>query len=474
MQHRRLGRTTMPQPNIIFILMDDMGWMDLSCQGSDFYETPNIDRLAGEGVRFTDAYASCPVCSPTRASVMTGRYPATVQLTNYIAGMEKGILLSSPYLHYLPHEERTIATALKELGYSAWHVGKWHLGKAPYWPEHHGFDVNIAGCDWGLPRSGYFSPYGHPSLADGPEGQHLTDRLTDEAIGLIKDRPDKPFFLNLCYHAVHTPIQGKPELVEKYRKKAADMGLDKEDPFEVGEHFPCEHKKDKRVIRRKFQSDPAYAALVETVDENVGRLMAALEDEGIAGDTLVIFTSDNGGLATAEGSPTTNRPLSEGKGWMYEGGTREPLIVRWPGVTEPGSECAVPVSTVDFFPTMIEAAGGDPSKETQVEGVSIASLLGGGDSLDRDGIFWHYPHYGNQGGTPACAIRSGDWKLIEFFEDEHVELYNLREDISEDNDLAAEKADMAAELRRRLHDWLDRVGAGIPQPNPDYTPWDRE
>ena len=459
----------MTKPSFIFILIDDLGWRDLGCYGSSFYETPNLDCLAGEGMRFTDAYAACPVCSPTRASILSGKYPATVQVTNYIPGMEKGKLLSAPYLHYLPLEEKTLAAALRDAGYATWHVGKWHLGEKPYWPQHHGFDVNVGGCWAGWPRS-YFSPYQNPMLPDGPEGEYLPDRLTDEAIKLIKGSDGRPFFLNLWYYLVHTPIRPKAEKLAKYQAKAAALGLADKDPFEVGEYFPCEHKKDKRVIRRLFQSDPGYAGMVESLDENIGRLLAALDEAGVAGNTVVVFTSDNGGLATAEGSPTCNAPLAEGKGWMYEGGTREPLMVRWPGVTTPGSLCDVPVTSPDFYPTFLEIAGLEPLPHQHTDGVSIAGLLKGEPGPKREAIFWHYPHYGNQGGTPGCSVRAGDFKLIEFFEDRHVELYNLREDIGEDNDLSAAEADRTAHMRRMLHDWLERVGAKIPQPNPDYVP----
>ena len=459
----------MARPNIVFILIDDLGWRDLACYGSTFYETPNLDRLAARSMLFTDAYAACPVCSPTRASLMTGKYPATVQITNFIPGMEKGKLLAAPYLFHLPLEETTLARALGQGGYATWHVGKWHLGDEPYWPEHQGFEVNIGGWKAGHPPS-YWSPYRNPRLPDGPEGEYLTDRLTDEAMALIRGRDQRPFFLNLWYYQVHVPIQGKPEYVEKYRAKAARLGLSDQDPFEIGEPFPCEHKRDQRVTRRRFQSDPGYAAMIQSLDENVGRLLATLQSEGLADDTIIIFTSDNGGLATAEGSPTCNAPLAEGKGWMYEGGTREPLLVCWPGVTQPGAVCNVPVTSPDFYPTLLEMAGLPGRPEQHVDGVSIAPLLRGSGSLDREAIFWHYPHYGNQGGTPGCSVRSGDWKLIEFFEDCRVELYNLRDDVGEDHDLAATEPDRAASLRRMLHQWLEKVDAKIPEPNPDYKP----
>jgi arylsulfatase A-like enzyme len=459
----------MAKPNFVLILIDDLGWMDLGCYGSGFYETPHLDRLAAEGMRFTDAYAACPVCSPTRASMLTGKYPATVQVTNYIAGQARGRLLSAPYLHYLPLEEKTLAAALKDGGYSTWHVGKWHLGDEPYWPQHHGFDVNVGGWKAGMPRS-YWSPYQNPMLKDGPEGEYLTDRLTDEAIRLIQGSDGKPFFLNLWYYTVHIPIQGKPAHVQKYQAKAAALGLDRKDPFELGEHFPCEHKAEQRVVRRRFQSDPGYAAMIQSLDENVGRLLAALADTGVADNTVVVFTSDNGGLATAEGSPTCNAPLAEGKGWMYEGGTREPLIVKWPGVTAPDSFCDVPVTSPDFYPTLLEMAGLGPIPSQHTDGASIVPLLKAAGRPQREAIFWHYPHYSNQGGRPGCSVRAGDYKLIEFFEDRHLELYDLRRDVSEEHDLSEAKPDVTERLRGMLHDWLERVGAKIPEPNPDYVP----
>ncbi len=461
----------MSKPNIVMILIDDLGWMDLACYGSEFYETPNLDRLACRGMRFTDAYASCPVCSPTRASIMTGKYPATVQVTNFIAGQACGKLLSAPYLHYLPRTEKTVASALRDGGYATWHVGKWHLGERDYWPDKHGFDVNVGGCHWGMPNNGYFSPWGIPTLDDGPEGEYLTDRLGDEAVGLIRGRDaDKPFFLNLCFYSVHVPIEAKEPDVRTYQDKARALGLDARDPFEIGEVFPCDHKTHPRVTRRTIQSDPVYAAMVQSMDENVGKVLDALEDAGIADETAVFFTSDNGGLATAEGSPTCNAPLAEGKGWMYEGGTREPLLACWPGVVEAGSTCDVPVTSTDFFPTFLEIAGLDPMPEQHVDGVSLAGLLRDGRAPDREAIFWHYPHYANQGGTPGCSVRCKDHKLIRFFEDDRVELYNLREDVGEDRDLSEDLPDVASRLRGLLEEWLERSGAKIPQPNPDWTP----
>jgi arylsulfatase A-like enzyme len=459
----------MKRPNVVFILIDDMGWRDLACTGSPFHETPHLDRLAREGMMFTQAYASCPVCSPTRASILTGRYPARVGITQFIGGRARGKLLDVPYVDHLPPEECSLARALKAGGYRTWHVGKWHLGGREFWPDRHGFDVNVGGCEWGHPKNGYFSPYGCPALSDGPAGEYLTDRLTDEAIRLIRAHDGAaPFFLHLSHYAVHTPIQVPRRYVEKYAAKARDLGLDARPAFAEGEPFPCEHKRDQRVRRRLFQSDPAYAGMVENLDENVGRLMTALEETGRADDTIVVFTSDNGGLSTAEGSPTCNLPLSEGKGWMYEGGTREPLLVRWPGVVAAGTGCAVPVTSTDFYPTFLEAAGLDPMPHQHCDGVSLMPLLRGGGAVKRDAIFWHYPHYSNQGGTPGSSVRSGDYKLIEFFEDGRLELFNLRENPGETLNLAEREPGLAASLRARLAAWREEIEAQIPRPNPDW------
>ncbi len=458
----------MPKPNIIFILIDDMGWKDLGCYGSEFYETPNIDRLADEGMLFTDAYAACPVCSPTRASILSGKYPATLGITDWIDYDGRihpctGKLMDAPYIKHLPFEEKSIALALREGGYNTWHIGKWHLGKRPYYPENHGFDVNIGGCYWGHPFNGYFSPYGIETLEDGPKGEYLTDRITDEAISLIRNNKDKPFFLNLCHYAVHNPIEAKEEDIKRFEKKAKEMGLDRLNPFEDGEFFPVDHKKHLRVRRRLIQSDPAYAAMIFNSDWNIGRLMDALEESGQAENTVIIFTSDNGGLATSEGSPTSNSPLSEGKGWMYEGGVREPLIVKWPGKIKPGSLCQEPITSPDFYPTLLEIAGLPLIPEQHVDGVSILPLLQGKETLGREAIYWHYPHYGNQGGTPGSAIRMGDYKLLEFFEDGRVELYNLVEDLEQEENLAGEMPQLTDHMKRLLHDWRKSVEAKMPR-----------
>ncbi len=455
----------MTQPNILFILLDDLGWADLGVYGSTFYETPNLDKLAQEGLTFSDAYAAAPVCSPTRASLLTGKYPATVGVTQYIGGHGVGKLCDVPYFHHLPLSEVSLASALSEGGYVTWHVGKWHLGNSLTWPEKHGFEVNIGGCDAGHPPQGYFSPYGIPTLSDGPAGEYLTDRLTDEAIGLIENSNGQPFFLNLWHYAVHTPIQAPAALIEKYQEKARRLGLE-DTLLELGERFPVGHKSHLRVTRRRVQSDPTYAAMIENLDWNIGRLLASLDRAGKRDDTLVIFTSDNGGLSTAEGAPTCNTPLAEGKGWLCDGGVREPLVVSWPGVVQRG-RTATPVTSPDFYPTLLGAAGLPPRPGQHSDGVSFMPLLRG-EAFERGPIFWHYPHYSNQGGTPGAAVREGDYKLLYSFEDERVELYNLREDSGESRNLANMHESVAANLMERLQNWQSSLGLGRPRPNPNW------
>lgn len=455
----------MGQPSFLFILIDDMGWRDLACTGSDFYETPCLDRFATEGMRFTNAYASCPVCSPTRASILSGKYPARVNLTNFLYAKPRGKLLSTDYLDHLALSETSLATALRQHGYQTWHVGKWHLGGREAYPDRHGFDVNIGGCHWGQPRMGYFSPWGIETLTDGPEGEYLTDRITDEAIRLLQERdPSRPFFLNLCHYAVHTPIQAKPELIAKYQSKAKELGLDSQNALVPGEHFPCEHKREQRVMRRVIQSDPTYAAMVENLDWNIGRLLAALDTTGLASDTIVVFTSDNGGLSTSEGSPTCNLPLAEGKGWLYEGGVREPLLIRWQGHIVPGSVCAEPVTSPDFYPTFLEAAGLPLLPDQHADGVSFLPALRG-EAFQRGPIYWHYPHYSNQGGTPGSAMRDGTWKLVEYFEDGRRELYDLAQDPGETTDVASFHPERVEAMATQLAEWRNEVSARIPEPN---------
>ncbi len=468
----------MKRPNILFILIDDLGWRDLTCYGSTFYETPHLDRLAGEGVLFTDAYAACPVCSPTRASLLTGKYPATVGVTNYIDWGGKwhplrGRVIEAPYVKGLPASEVTVAQALREGGYRTWHVGKWHLGEAGRYPTDCGFDVNVGGCEWGMPVHGYFSPWKMPELADAPDGTYLTDQLTDEAIGLIRQPDERPFFLHLSHYAVHTPIQAPADLVAKYTAKAKRLGLDQVNPVRDGEHFHTQRMRDSIVKHRMIQSDPTYAAMMENLDTNIGRVLAVLDETGQAENTLVIFTSDNGGLATGgyfegETAPTCNLPLQAGKGWMYDGGTREPYIIRWPGRVKAGTTCRLPITSPDLYPTLLEAAGLPLRPAQHTDGVSFLPALQGDESFERGPIFWHYPHYGNQGGTPASAVRHGKWKLIEFLEDGRLELYDVVKDLSETIDVAGSHPEIVRDLHARLVTWRQAVGARMPEPNADW------
>jgi arylsulfatase A len=439
-----------PKLNFVFILIDDMGWKDVGCNGSTFYKTPNIDHLAAQGMRFTNGYAACPVCSPTRASIMTGKYPARLHLTDWLPGRTdrpSQKLLRPQFRQYLPLEEVTIAKALKPLGYASASIGKWHLGGKPYYPEQHGFDLNVGGTERGSPPS-YFFPYKNPNfsiptLPGGREGEYLTDRLTEEAEKFIDQNKDKPFFLYLAHYAVHIPLQAKKDMISKSQAKA-----------KPGDE----------------QNNPIYAAMVESVDESVGRVMRKLDDLGIADRTVIFFTSDNGGLSVKEGPntpSTSNAPLRAGKGYLYEGGIREPLIVRWPGTAKAGSVCNVPVSSVDFSPTILEMAG---LPVQQIDGVSLISLLKQAGGLKRDALYWHYPHYSNQGGKPGGAILKGDYKLIEFYEDGKLELYNLKDDIGEKTDLASKIPQKAKEMRDMLNEWRKAVDAQMPTPNPDYKP----
>lgn len=454
----------MGKTNIIFILIDDMGWKDLSCYGSEFYETPNIDKLSKEGMTFNNAYATSPVCSPSRASILTGKYPARIQLTDWIGAHTRGKVIDADYLKQLPLEETTIAKVLRKAGYATWHVGKWHLGEKPYYPENHGFDINIAGGHIGRPMSGYFSPYNIENLEDKVDGEYLTDRLTDEAIDLIRNRDkEKPFFLNLWHYAVHTPIQAKESDINYFKCKAQKLGIDKINPLVEGENFPCDHKSHMKVTRRVIQSSPEYAAMIYNLDYNIGRLIKSLEDEGILEESLVIFTSDNGGLSTAETSPTCNFPLSEGKGWAYEGGVREPMIVYWKNKVKSGQNSDRIITSTDFYRTFLDVAEIKGYDNLGIDGESFFNTLINKDEERKTPVFWHYPHYGNQGGSPYSSIRKGKYKLIYFYEDEKARLYNLKNDIGEKNDISYENKEITLELLSELNKWIKEVGGKIPE-----------
>jgi arylsulfatase A-like enzyme len=472
-------RPAKPKPNVIFILLDDYGYTDLGCYGSKFYETLNIDRLAKNGVRFTDAYASCPVSSPTRASIMTGRYPVNTGITDWIPGRQAtnsgspaDKLIALPFNLNLKLEEVTIAEVLKKNGYTTMISGKWHLGETEeYWPENQGFDINKGGFSKGSPvrnkeANGYFSPYGNPRLEDGPVGEYLTDRLTDEAIKFIEKSVGTPFFLYLPYYAVHNPMQAKEEHIKKFTAKAETMGLAGIEPFTRDKEWIKPSMSD-NYKERIVQSNPIYAAMIYSVDENIGRLIMKLEELKLNENTIIIFTSDNGGLATSEGSPTCNAPLRAGKGWLYEGGIRVPLIIRYPGKSKPGTIVKTPVCSIDFFPTIIEMTGssGDNYK---TDGISFVSLFKKDRMAERP-LFWHYPHYSNQGVEPGSAVRLGRYKLIDNFERERQELYDLENDVSETNDISSVNPEITKGLFKLLNDWRKATNAKMMEPNPKWN-----
>jgi len=449
---------------VVFILVDDLGWRDVGCYGSTFYETPQIDRLSREGARFTQAYAACPVCSPTRASILTGRYPARVGVTDYIGAAQPAAwnrntrLLPAPYRPQLQLDEVTLAEALKEAGYATFFAGKWHLGPVGHWPEDQGFDENQGGTSRGGPYGGkqYFSPYGNPRLKDGPPGEHLPDRLATETARFIRQHRDRPFFACLWFYSVHTPLQAREDLRQKYAQKARSVPQD-------GPAWGQEGDRKVRLV----QNHAVYAGMVEAMDQAVGKVLRELDELDLARDTIVVLTSDNGGLSTSEGWPTSNVPLRAGKGWLYEGGVRVALLVRWPASIPGGTVCDAVVTSPDFFPTILEWTGQPARHARHLDGKSFAPALRDPD-VPRGAVYWHYPHYGNQGGSPGGAIRDGDWKLIERYEDGSLELYNLRDDLSERQNLAPSEPERVQALLARLRSWRSDVGAKMPTPNPKY------
>jgi len=432
-------------PNIVFLLADDLGWTGLGCFGSDFYETPHLDALAASGLRFSNAYAACTVCSPTRASIMTGMYPARLHLTDFIAGqLQPFAKLRVPeWRKYLPTEQITIAEVLRDAGYRTAHIGKWHLSPrgevvAGTEPTDQGFDVSHSQPPG---TKGYFLP--QDSLSQNGTN-YLTDYLTDKACQFIRDSQSEPLFLYFGYNVPHTPIQGREDLVKYFTAK---------------------------VNPEAIHNNPTYAAMVASLDESVGRLVKELEEANLIENTVIIFTSDNGGLTERNGKHdgfTENLPLRRGKGSAYEGGVRVPTIVRWPGVTPSNQVCHEPVMTIDYFSTIAEISGA--SHSLTPDGKSLVPLLRDpSHTLDRS-LYWHYPHYHAGGDSPYSAIRRGDFRLIEFHEDHRVELYNLATDIGEQIDLAEAKPRVTQGLLDELHAWRASVGAQMPSANPDYDP----
>ncbi|MFP6883621.1 MAG: sulfatase [Roseibacillus sp.] len=463
--HLRAG----DQPNIIVILVDDMGWMDLSCQGSDYYKTPAIDRLATEGIRFSNGYAACAVCSPTRAALQTGRYPHRVGVTDWIrsrfqrgrigtpsknpteyVGGRNREFFCPPNPYWMEHEEITIPEALKARGYQSGYIGKWHLGDPAWFPPGQGYDENKGGCDYGQPPS-YFDPYNQPkgrhetlrqgihNLPGRKTGEYLTHREADEAEALIRGwhQKKKPFFLIVGHYAVHTPIQAIAEVAARYQ-------------------------------RDKKPNNAKYAAMVESIDDSTRQILATLKELGIDENTLIIFTSDNGGL-DRNGSPTENAPLRSGKGYAYEGGIRVPFLVRWPGIVPAGKVSDVPVCSIDIFPTVLEVAGSKLPGDRAIDGLSLMPHLksGGTVKLQRDDLLWHFPHYRHAPG-PYSIIRQGDHKLIKFWVGP-IELYDLGEDLAEANNLAAAMPKRVSELDTLLLKRLRETGARLPRRNPDFA-----
>ncbi len=497
--HSRIQAAESPT-NVVFFLVDDLGWSDVGCYGSDFYETPNIDRLASEGVRFTNAYAACHVCSPTRASILTGKYPARLHLTDWLAGRKDfkfQELKGAGITQHLPLEEITLAEALKQHGYATGHFGKWHLGEDPAGPLAQGFDVMVP-RNWnkGWPKAGYLAPFKFDGLPDS-KGDYLTDRLTDEALKFVEENKSQPFFLYLSHFAVHDPIQGRPDLVAKYRKKrtareASDgpafiLEGNPDDPnpltraqldqlIKKPSHAGFEILAKRTVKMKQQQDNIEFAAMVEAMDESLGRVVAKLEALGLSESTLIVFTSDNGGMSGANfGNPqrivnkdqldrafaTSNLPLRGAKGWLYEGGIRVPTIVKWPGKGQSGTVCEEPVISTDFYPTILEMAGLPAMPDQAVDGISFVPALKA-EPFERGAIYWHFPHYSNHGmQSPGGAIRLGNYKLLDYFENGTVQLFNLKDDPGEQNDLADEKPEKAAELRQKLRSWRKKVSANM-------------
>jgi arylsulfatase A-like enzyme len=436
--------TAAERPNFVFILADDLGWSDLGCYGSSFHETPHIDRLASEGLRFTQAYTAGAVCSPTRGSIMTGKYPVRTGVTDYIPGLPSdGRKLTTPRTKTeLALEEVTLGEAMRDGGYQTFYAGKWHLGKNAFDADAQGFEI-YAGDD---------------KLGNYGQDWMFGDRMTAAALTFLKNRDSaRPFFMYLAYHEPHTPILEYPSHIERLRAKAAKL------PQPQGAAEIVERDGRTRVV----QNDPAYASEVAGLDDWVGRVLNQLDQTGLAQNTIVVFFSDNGGLSTkAAPGPTSNQPLRAGKGWLYEGGIRVPLIVRAPGMTKPGTFCESPVISTDLYPTLLALAGLPLRPRQHLDGVSIAPLLSGGPAPNRQTFFWHYPHYHGSTWAPGSAVRNGDWKLIEFFEENSAELYNLNTDIGERKNLAAEHPERVKSMRAQLAAWRSDTGAIMPQPNP--------
>ncbi|XZE51678.1 sulfatase [Planctomycetaceae bacterium SH139] len=452
------------RPNVVLILVDDLGLHDLSGEGSTFYRTPHIDGLAQQGMRFTQGYATSCVCSPSRASIQLGKFTARHGITQWI-GASSGMawkrddrLLPAEYLRALPHQDVTLAESLKEAGYRTFFAGKWHLGGEGSLPTDHGFEINIGGHHRGSPPGGFFAPYKNPVMKDGPPGESLTMRLANETAEFIRAEHAKPFFAMLSFYTVHAPVQTTAAKWEKYRQAAPQLP-------EGAERF----KVDRTLPVRQVQDHPVYAGMVETLDEAVGTVLQALEQRGISDDTIVIFTSDNGGVSSGDAYATSNLPLRGGKGRQWEGGIREPFYIAYPAKIPAGSTADTPVTGADLYPTVLELCGLPARPEQHLDGVSLVPLTRG-ESIAPRPLYWHYPHYDNQGGEPSSILREGDWKLIHYYEDGRNELYDLSVDPGEQSDLALTHPVRTETMAAQLHAWLTELGAEFPQPDPRYDP----
>ncbi|WP_245224825.1 sulfatase [Pseudozobellia sp. WGM2] len=457
-------------PNILFILADDLGYTDLSCMGSTFYETPHIDRIANEGTIFTNGYAASRVCSPSRATIMTGKFTARHDITVHI-GSPSGEawrkrnrftkLLPAEYTHHLRHEYITLPEALKKVGYQTFFAGKWHLGDKGSWPEDHGFDINVGGWTSGGPRGGFFSPYQNPNLENKKDGENLSHRLAEETVAFIQNnnphKTGKPFFAFLSFYAVHSPIQTSQDKWKKYRDKAVKQGV-AESAYEMGKFLPI----------RQTQDNPVYAGLVEQMDEGVGKVLNALDELGLEKNTIIVFTSDNGGVAAGDNFSTSNKPLRAGKGYQFEGGIREPYFIKVPGLSKGGEKIDYPVCGADFYPTLLDLAGVEKLPDEHKDGISLLPLVKGANLPERS-LIWHFPHYGNQGGEPSSIIRRGDFKLIYYHEDGRKELYDLKKDLGETTNLSKENLDKVEQLETELFGYLTEVGAKYATPDPAYS-----
>lgn len=453
------------KPNVVFILVDDLGLVDLGVTGSGYYETPNIDKLAKEGMIFTHGYAASRVCSPSRASIMTGKFTARHGITDWI-GAASGEnwreherydkLLPAEYVHNLSQQDVSLAEAMKNKGYKTFYSGKWHLGNKGSYPENHGFDINVGGWDKGSPIGGYFSPWNNPKLENKVDGENLSMRLANETASFIKENKDHSFFAFLSFYAVHGPIQTTNEKWTKYREKSINNG--------IAEHG---YKMERVLPIRQVQDNPIYAGLVESMDDAVGVVLKALSDEGIQDETIVIFTSDNGGVASGDSFSTSNLPLRGGKGYQWEGGIREPYFIKVPWL-KGSTKSNYPVSGTDFYPTILDLVGIEAMPNQHIDGISLLPILEGEDMKIKRPLYWHYPHYGNQGGDPSSIIQEDGWKLIHYWEDGHNELYKLSADIGEGTNLAEKYPVRTTELRTKLLKWLTDVGANLPETDLQY------